>query len=102
MPVHVFAGCEDIIADSLGAENLVSTLVWSEEAHGSPWVHRQALHYLREEFTTICHSPLLYDLSKHYLMQAIKSEFLQVSSLNSHSPTRLLSNIHFIFAYNFA
>ncbi|KAG0710884.1 Vacuolar protein sorting-associated protein 11 [Chionoecetes opilio] len=25
-------------------------LRWSGEAHGSAWVHRQALHYLREEF----------------------------------------------------
>lgn len=70
--------CENLIVDGLSIENLVSTLMWSEEPHGSTWVHRQALHFMREEFAVICRSPLLFDLSKHYLIQALQSPFLQV------------------------
>ncbi|KAG0722600.1 BTB/POZ domain-containing protein 7 [Chionoecetes opilio] len=43
-------GCEDLMMESLCVDNLVSVLRWSGEAHGSAWVHWQALHYLREEF----------------------------------------------------
>lgn len=75
---HCFSGCEDIIVERLSAENLLCTLAWSEEAHGSAWVQHQALHFLREEFSSLSRSPLLYDLSRHYLLQAIKSDFLQV------------------------
>lgn len=77
-PVY-FLGCEDIIADTISVENLVPILHWSSEAHGSQWVHRQALHFLKEEFLNIVHSPVLFDLSKQYLIQAIRSDFLQVS-----------------------
>ncbi|ELT87685.1 hypothetical protein CAPTEDRAFT_22921, partial [Capitella teleta] len=75
-------GCEDIIVERLSAENLLCTLAWSEEAHGSAWVQHQALHFLREEFSSLSRSPLLYDLSRHYLLQAIKSDFLQAGELD--------------------
>ena len=75
----VFLGCEDIVADQISVENLVMILNWSSEPHGSSWVHRQALHFLKEEFLNVMHSPVLFDLSKQYLIQAIRSDFLQVS-----------------------
>ena len=74
------SGCEDLVADQIGVENLVMILNWSSEAHGSPWVHRQALHFLKEEFLNVMHSPVLYDLTKQYLIQAIRSDFLQVGN----------------------
>ena len=74
-----FPGCEDIVADQISVENLVMILNWSSEPHGSSWVHRQALHFLKEEFLNVMHSPVLFDLSKQYLIQAIRSDFLQVS-----------------------
>ena len=74
-----FLGCEDIVADQISVENLVMILNWSSEPHGSSWVHRQALHFLKEEFLNVMHSPVLFDLSKQYLIQAIRSDFLQVS-----------------------
>lgn len=50
--------CEDLIVESLSLENLVSVLQWSKQSHGSSWVKRQALHYLREEFSQVC--PILF------------------------------------------
>ncbi|XP_074662377.1 BTB/POZ domain-containing protein 7-like [Tubulanus polymorphus] len=72
-------GCEDIIVDNLCVENLPSTLAWSQEPHGSDWVHRQTFHYLREEFTQVAHSQMLQELSKEYLIAAIQSDYLQAS-----------------------
>ena len=74
-----YLGCEDIIIEGLTLENLVAILNWGLEPHGSLWVHRQALHFLREEFIQVVHSSVLYDLSKDYLVQALHSDFLQVS-----------------------
>ena len=72
-------GCEDIIADSTTVDNLISTLAWSQEPHGSTWVHRQALHFLQDEFLQVAHSPVLVELNKAYMIEAIRSDFLQVS-----------------------
>lgn len=74
----VHTGCEDIIVASLTVDNLVSVLNWSGEPHGSPWVLRQALHFLREEFLQIVNSPVLFELSKNHLLEALSSDFLQV------------------------
>ena len=79
MSITIILGCEDILVESLTVENQVSVLQWSFEAHGSEWVHRQALHFLREEFLQIAHSPVIHDISKEYILQAIQSDFLQVS-----------------------
>ncbi|ESO97990.1 hypothetical protein LOTGIDRAFT_92273, partial [Lottia gigantea] len=75
-------GCEDMIVESINTENLVSILSWSSEAHGSMWVHRQALHYLTEEYLQIAHSPVLFELSKNYLIEALSSDFLQAGELD--------------------
>lgn len=72
-------GCEDIIAESMTLDNLIAILKWSSKAHGSAWVHRQAVHFLREEFLQIAHSPILLELDKDYLIDAISSDFLQVN-----------------------
>lgn len=72
------AGCEDIIAEAITVENLPRVLQWSLKPHGSTWVHRQAIHFLREEFVQIAHHPVLFELSREYLIEAISSDFLQV------------------------
>ena len=56
-------------------------MTWSTEAHGSDWVHRQTLHFLRDEFLQVAHSPVLPELNKRYLIEAIQSDFLQVSAV---------------------
>ncbi|XP_050406093.1 BTB/POZ domain-containing protein 7 [Patella vulgata] len=75
-------GCEDIIVESITTDNLVSILTWSSEPHGSVWVHRQALHYLTEEYLHIAHCPVLTELSKPYLIEALTSDFLQSGELD--------------------
>ncbi|XP_076037996.1 BTB/POZ domain-containing protein 7 isoform X2 [Oratosquilla oratoria] len=74
-------GCEDLIVESLIVDNLVSVLRWSGEAHGSAWVHRQALHFLREEFSQVAQSGVLLELDKGTLLEALQSDFLQAAEL---------------------
>lgn len=74
-------GCEDLIAESLTVENIVPVLRWSEQPHGSAWVYRQALHFLREEFQSIAASPVLNELERSHLEHALQSDFLQASEL---------------------
>ncbi|XP_045110710.1 BTB/POZ domain-containing protein 7-like isoform X1 [Portunus trituberculatus] len=75
-------GCEDLIVESLCLENLVSILRWSGEAHGSAWVHRQALHFLREEFAQVAQSGVLLELDKATLLEGLTSDFLQAAELD--------------------
>ncbi|ROT82918.1 putative BTB/POZ domain-containing protein 7 isoform X1 [Penaeus vannamei] len=75
-------GCEDLIVESVSLDNLVSVLRWSGEAHGSAWVHRQALHFLREEFSQVAQSGVLLELDKSTLLEALISDFLQAAELD--------------------
>ncbi|KZS20813.1 BTB/POZ domain-containing protein 7 [Daphnia magna] len=74
-------GCEDVIVDNLSLDNLPQVLRWSELPHGSPWVRRQALQLLREEFSAIAQAPVLLELDKNHLVEALQSDFLQASEL---------------------
>lgn len=71
-------GCEDLILEWLSIESLPSVLRWGSQPHGSAWVHRQALHFLREEFQAVVQSPVLHQLDKAHLIDALSSHFLQV------------------------
>ncbi|XP_060571333.1 BTB/POZ domain-containing protein 7-like [Ruditapes philippinarum] len=75
-------GCEDIIADNITVDNLISVLTWSAEPHGSSWVSRQALHFLREEFIQVANSPVLFELSKSHLIETLSSDLLQAGELD--------------------
>lgn len=44
-------------------------------------MHRQALHFLREEFSQVASSPVLHQLDKFHLIQVLQSDFLQASEL---------------------
>ncbi|KAG9268781.1 BTB/POZ domain-containing protein 7 [Astyanax mexicanus] len=72
-------GCEDIIIESISLESLVSILKWSSQPYGSKWVHRQAMHFLCEEFSQVMTSEVLYELVKDQLLAAIQSDYLQAS-----------------------
>ena len=52
-PLLPSAGCEDVFVENLSLENLVPVLTWSNQPHESQWVHRQALHFLTEEFLQV-------------------------------------------------
>lgn len=75
-------GCEDIVVDGLTVDSLIGILQWSAEAYGSSWVHRQALHFLKEEFIHFGQSQALYDLSKEYLLETVGSDFVQAAELD--------------------
>ncbi|XP_069008313.1 BTB/POZ domain-containing protein 7 [Embiotoca jacksoni] len=72
-------GCEDIVVESLSLDSLVPILKWSSQPYGSKWVHRQAMHFLCEEFSQVVTSDVLYELSKEHLLSAIQSDYLQAS-----------------------
>ena len=74
-------GCEDLILEWLTLESLPMVLKWGSQPHGSSWVYRQACHYLREEFSAIAVSPILHQLEKIQLIDALQSNFLQASEL---------------------
>ncbi|XP_066997729.1 BTB/POZ domain-containing protein 7 isoform X2 [Anabrus simplex] len=74
-------GCEDLILEWLSLESLPTVLKWGCQPHGSAWVHRQALHFLREEFQAVAQSPVLHQLDKVQLIDALTSHFLQASEL---------------------
>lgn len=83
-------GCEDIVVESLSLDSLVPILKWSSQPYGSKWVHRQAMHFLCEEFSQVVTSDVLYELSKEHLLSAIQSDYLQVRkhclySITSHN-----------------
>ncbi|XP_074145769.1 BTB/POZ domain-containing protein 7 isoform X1 [Sminthopsis crassicaudata] len=72
-------GCEDIIAESISLDTLIAILKWSSHPYGSKWVHRQALHFLCEEFIQVMTSDVFYELNKDHLLTAIQSDYLQAS-----------------------
>lgn len=80
-------GCEDIIAESISLDTLIAILKWSSHPYGSKWVHRQALHFLCEEFSQVMTSDVFYELSKDHLLTAIQSDYLQVIIYTSHQFT---------------
>ncbi|EEC06648.1 conserved hypothetical protein, partial [Ixodes scapularis] len=71
------ACCEDALVELLSPETLCGVLQWSEQPHGSPWVHRQALGFLAEEFSALAQTPLLLQLTKGQLATLLRSDFLQ-------------------------
>nr|CAI5836975.1 unnamed protein product [Callosobruchus analis] len=74
-------GCEDLILEWLSLDTLPAVLQWARQPYGSAWVHRQALHFLREEFQPVAQSPVLHQLDKAHLIEVLKSPFLQASEL---------------------
>lgn len=90
--ILTFPGCEDIVLESLALDSLVPILKWSSQPYGSKWVHRQAMHFLCEEFSQVVSSDVLYELGKEHLLSAIQSDYLQVRKQNviCQSPVTLL------------
>ncbi|XP_075556472.1 BTB/POZ domain-containing protein 7 isoform X2 [Dermacentor variabilis] len=69
--------CEDALVELLGPDTLCGVLQWSEQPHGSPWVHRQAMAFLAEEFSALAVTPLLFQLTKGQLLTLLQSDCLQ-------------------------
>lgn len=81
LPVLI-QGCEDIILEELSPSTLLPTLEWSSLPHGSDWVYRQAMHFLQEEFVNIAQSDMFTLMPRKYLIEALKSDFLQACEHN--------------------
>ncbi|KAG2457718.1 BTBD7 protein, partial [Polypterus senegalus] len=77
--LEMIHGCEDIIAESISLDTVITILNWSSQPYGSKWVSRQALHFLCEEFSQVMTSSVLYDLNKEHFLAAIQSDYLQAS-----------------------
>ena len=71
-------GCEDLIVDWISVDTLIPILHWSGQPHGSDWVHRQTLHFLREEFPILHQSSVLNLLHLNDLIEILDSNFVQV------------------------
>ncbi|XP_072130796.1 BTB/POZ domain-containing protein 7 isoform X1 [Mobula birostris] len=72
-------GCEDIVAESISLDTLISILSWSSQPYGSKWVYRQAINFLCEEFTSVMISDVFFELSMDYLSAVLQSDYLQAS-----------------------
>jgi hypothetical protein len=72
---------EDIIVEQLTYESLPAVLKWASQSHGSGWVRRQAMIFLREEFHNFSGTNGFLELDRNILLEAIQSDFLQVKSL---------------------
>lgn len=73
--------CEDALVELLGPDTLSGVLQWGAQPYGSPWVLRQAMGFLAEEFSALAATPLLFQLSKAQLLPLLQSDFLQASEL---------------------
>ena len=92
--MSVLSGCEDIILEELSPSTLLPTLEWSSLPHGSDWVYRQAMHFLQEEFVNIAQSDMFTLMPRKYLIEALKSDFLQVCVCNLLLVNFSLSPLH--------
>ncbi|CAH2064765.1 unnamed protein product, partial [Iphiclides podalirius] len=72
-------GCEDAIAEALAPDTLAHVLRWAAQPHASPWVHRQAMRYLRDEFPAVMAHAASARLPRQALAAALASPFLQAS-----------------------
>lgn len=80
---YLVQSCEDLLIDLLSLETVIAILKWSEQSHGSPWVKRQALSFLKEEFTAVAaSSTILCQLEYSHLLEALRSDFLEASELD--------------------
>jgi len=70
--------CEDLLVDSISLDNIISLIKWAKESHGSNYVYRNCIVYLREDFSSFSSSPGFYELDRHTFCELISSDFVQV------------------------
>ena len=90
---------EDIIIDSLTVEILPSVLKWANCPHGSAFVRRQAMLFLREEFVHLINAPSFLDLSRSTLVELVQSDFLQVGDIGCEIRFSLFGNEQLIYYF---
>lgn len=74
---------EDEILDRLCLNNIQEVISWSEQSHGSEWVHRQVVHFLRDNTNAIAaKTEIVKCLNNQMLRMILESDFTQVRSKN--------------------
>lgn len=72
--------CEDLLMQLMSVENVVRILDWSQNAHGSAWISRQAWQFLEEEFFEVASKmEVLGSLSQDTIVRLLRSDFTQAS-----------------------
>ena len=70
--------CEDLLVDSISLDNVIALINWSKEPHGSKYVYRNCLVYLREDYVNFCGSPGFFEIDRSIFCELISSDFVQV------------------------
>jgi len=65
--------------DSISLDNIITLIKWSKESHGSKYVYRNCIVYLREDYINFCASPGYYELDRHTFCEILSSDFVQAS-----------------------
>ncbi|XP_039259633.2 uncharacterized protein LOC120336097 [Styela clava] len=80
-PQLVF-GCEEFIVDNLDQNNLLQVLHWTSSPNGSEWVKRQVYNFIRERFSELLSSGVLFELDLLHITEVLSSDFVNSSELD--------------------
>ncbi|KHN83980.1 BTB/POZ domain-containing protein 7 [Toxocara canis] len=73
--------CEEVMVAELSMDTVGSLWEWASEAGGSAYVRRQCVAYLRNEFSRICASHVLFELDEQLLHDCLVSDYVQCSEV---------------------
>ncbi|VDM45605.1 unnamed protein product [Toxocara canis] len=76
-----FLACEEVMVAELSMDTVGSLWEWASEAGGSAYVRRQCVAYLRNEFSRICASHVLFELDEQLLHDCLVSDYVQCSEV---------------------
>lgn len=67
------------MVSELSIDTVGSLWEWASEAGGSAYVRRQCVAYLRNEFSRICSSHVLFELDEELLHDCLLSDYVEVA-----------------------
>lgn len=73
--------CEDLLTDSISPDNVLKMLKWSQESHGSSFVKRQCLSWIREEFSCL-NNNLIVNLDHDSFKSIIRSDYVNAAEVD--------------------
>nr|CAB3226443.1 BTB/POZ domain-containing protein 7-like [Phallusia mammillata] len=75
-------GCENALVDMLSVSNVTSILRWSSQPHGSKWLRRQTIRYIRDNFLQLSSSGVLNSMTCSEMSEIIRSDFVNSPELD--------------------
>uniref|UniRef100_F1KXG7 BTB/POZ domain-containing protein 7 n=1 Tax=Ascaris suum TaxID=6253 RepID=F1KXG7_ASCSU len=78
---HLAHSCEEVMVSELSIDTVGSLWEWASEAGGSAYVRRQCVAYLRNEFSRICSSHVLFELDEELLHDCLLSDYVECSEV---------------------